>query len=90
MTNNLPNSPIRKVELQIRMTDPDNHTMSAKAYIEESQLTDIRFDPRDLLFKALQDMSYKIVSEAFPIATTTRRLQSLREDYDTAIEYKEN
>lgn len=68
MTNNLPNNPFpeRKVELRIEMIDPDNFKIGAKAYIEESILTDIRIDPRDVIFKALQDIAHKIVSEAFP------------------------
>lgn len=67
MNKNEPNNPYpeRTVELRIEMIDPDNFKMGAKGFIPESQLTDISIDPREVLFKALQEIAQQIVREAF-------------------------
>lgn len=76
MNKNSPNDPIRKIELRIEMVDPDRKRIGVKAFVDESYLTDPNLDPRDVLFKALQDMSHKIVSESFPAHLIAPRVRT--------------
>lgn len=68
----LPDNPFpeRKIKLRIEMIDPDGVKKGVQAEVQESYLTDIRIDPRDVLFKALQDMGHKLLSETFPDVPT--------------------